>query len=316
MTDKSRAPGHGAENDGPAALFAAAKQVQSAQAMMRIHFLDASLRLKLRSLMAATLPMTLDAWRLSHDMDAVVASGIWPFFSYVDLAVGDQPLASGRIAEFRASIQAGRITANDRSDGALVCGTEVSVYAQRGGGKAGDFMHVSSDEREWAGRMRTVSNLVRPMAPPDERAVRTLPPQMQALDVVACAPPPSTAVLLQAPAGHARAAQAEAHAHWAQHHTDANQIVFSGEYLACAEDLCGALAQQAGLPAASVRMTRGQLALKRPFFAGQEYWARGQLRRDADGPRAVALISFHGASAPGVIDERPCSAVRIDVAIG
>jgi hypothetical protein len=132
---------------------------------------------------------------------------------------------------------------------------------------------------------------------------------------VACAPAPSTAELLSVPAGYAAAAQGETHAHWAQHHTDANQIVFTGEYLACAEDLCGALALQAGLPAAAVRMARGQLALKRPFFAGQEFWARGQLLRAADAPRAVALIAFHGAASPGVIDARPCTAVRIDVAV-
>jgi hypothetical protein len=272
--------------------------------------------LKLRSVFGAGLPVALDVWRLHTDMDAVVASGIWPFIGYVDLELGDLQLAGGRSAEFRAAMRAGRITTTDRSDGMLVLATEVAIHAQRGGGKAEDFMHAAAGQaRECAGYMRLICNLVRPTAAPEERAVRTLPPQLAGIDVAACAAPPSTADLLRAPSGHALAAQAEVHARWGQHHTDANQLVYSGEYVATAEDLCAALLHQAGLPPAGQRMARGQLAPKRPFFAGQEYWARGQLYRASDAG-AAALISFHGASAPGVADDRPCTAVRIDLRPG
>lgn len=295
-------------------VFDEMQPAQRAESTIRMYFLDAALRLKLRSLLAAGLPMTLDAWRQSHDMDAVVASGIWPFISYVDLEIADLALAAGRLADFRSAIRAGRTLQPQRSDGPIVLGTEVSIHAQLGGGNAGDFMHTSGgDQREWVGRLRSISNLVRPMAAPDERAVRVLPPQLTGVALVTCAPAPSTSVLLAPPAGHASGAQLETHARWAQHHTDANQIVYTGEYLGFAEDACGGLAHAAGLRPSGLRMLRGQIALKRPFLAGQEFWIRGQLFRAPDAPRAQALISFHAASAPGQIDERPCTAVRIDL---
>jgi hypothetical protein len=300
----------------PGSLFAEAELVQSVESVIRMYFLNAGLRFKLRALSSATMPMAFDAWRTHHDLDAVVATGIWPFVTYVDVEAADVQLAAGRAAELRAATRAGRVTTGQRGDGALVLGTEVSVYAQRGGGNAVDFMHAEGGgERVWAGRVRTVSNLVRPMAAPEDRVVRTLPPQLAGLQVSSCAPFPSTAVLLAAPAGHALCAQVETHAHWAQHHTDANHVVFTGEYLAGGEDMCGELARHAELAPAIVRMLRAQLALKRPFFAGNEYWVRGQLHRSADGARAVALVGFYGASAPGVLDERACAAARIDIAL-
>lgn len=298
----------------PGSVFAGVQPAQRVESTMRMYFLDAALRLKLRSLLWAGLPVTLDAWRQSHDMDAVVASGIWPFISYVDLEVYDVQLAGGRMAELRSAIRAGRTAQDGRSDGPIVLATEVSIYAQLGGGKASDFMQTAADGRELAGRMRVITNLVRPMAAPDERAVRILPPQLTGVDVAPCAPAPSSSELLQRPVDAAQRAQLETRGTWAQHHTDANQIVFTGEYLACAEDACGTLAQQAGLRPAGVRMARGQLVLKRPFLAGMEYWVRGQLVGAPGATTLVALISFHGAAAPGVADDRPSVVVRIDVA--
>jgi hypothetical protein len=295
-------------------VFEAMQPVQRAESTIRMYFLDAALRLKLRSLLAAGLPMTLDAWRQSHDMDAVVASGIWPFISYVDLEVADVALAGGRLADFRSAIRAARTAQPQRSDGPIVLGTEVAIHAQLGGGNAGDFMHAAGGgQREWVGRLRSISNLVRPMAAPEERAVRVLPPQLAGLELVTSAAAPSTSVLLAPPAGFAPGASIETHTRWAQHHTDANQIVYTGEYLGFAEDTCGSLAHAAGLRPGGLRMLRGQIALKRPFLAGQEFWIRGRLFRAPDGPRAQALISFHGAAGPGQIDERASTAVRIDL---
>jgi hypothetical protein len=301
-------------SDAPS-LFDQLEPAQSYEQVLRLYYLDSALHLKLSSLFDLALALVLDVWRVKHDMDAVTASGIWPFIGYVDVQTPDVPLAGGRSAEFRASIRVGRISTSDRADGMLVLGSEVAVFAQRGGGNAVDFMHVAQDAREPAGKLRVMTNLVRPMAAPAERAVRVMPEQLATLDVARCAPAPSTAELLQPAEGAERCAQAELQGRWAQHHTDANQPVYSNEYVRAAENVCGMLVHQAGLAPNAVRMLRGQLAPKRAFFAGQEYWIRGELHRSADGKQASALISFHGASAPGVVDERPATAVRIDCAL-
>ena len=301
-------------SDAPS-LFDQLQPAKSYEQVLRLYYLDAALHLKLSSLFDLSLAFTLDVWRVSHDMDAVTASGIWPFIGYVDLQTPDLPLAGGRGVEYRTSIRAGRISTTDRADGMLVLGTEVALIAQRGGGKAEDFMHVAQAEREAAAKFRVMNNLVRPMAAPSERAVRIMPEQLADLEIARCAPAPSTAELLQPPAGAAQSARVEIHGRWAQHHTDANQLVYSNEYVRVAENVCGMLAHEAGLAPAALRMLRGQLAPKRPFFAGQEYWVRGDLQRSADGTQASALIAFHGASAPGVIDERAAGAVRIDCAL-
>ena len=159
----------------PGSVFAGVQPAQRVESTMRMYFLDAALRLKLRSLLWAGLPVTLDAWRQSHDMDAVVASGIWPFISYVDLEVYDVQLAGGRMAELRSAIRAGRTAQDGRSD-AIVLATEVSIYAQLGGGKASDFMQTAADGRELAGRMRVITNLVRPMAAPGARRAHLAAP--------------------------------------------------------------------------------------------------------------------------------------------
>lgn len=302
------------DTDAPS-LFDQLQPAQSYESIIRLFFLDASLQMKLSSLFDVTLAWALDVWRVSHDMDAVVASGVWPFIGYVDLQTPAVPLAAGRSAEFRTAIRAGRISTSDRSDGMLALATEVTVIAQRGGGKAEDFMHVSQGAREPVATMRALNHLVRPMAAPSERAVRIMPPELASLDIARCAPAPSTAELLQALDGATRAAQVELPGRWAQHHTDANQLVYSGEYIRTAADICGQLAHQAGLAPNALRMLRAQFAPKRPFFPGQAYWVRGELQRSADGAGAVALIAFHGESAPGVADERAATAVRIDCAL-
>jgi hypothetical protein len=296
-------------------LFEQLQPAHSVESVLRLYHLDAALHLKLSSLFDVSLAMVLEVWRLKHDMDAVVASGVWPFIGYVDLQTAGLQLAGGRAAEFRTAIRAGRLTTADRSDGMLVLATEVDVLAQRGGGKAQDFMHVAESAREPAAKLRVMNNLVRPMAVPSERAVRVMPPELQHLDVAPCAPAPSTAELLLLPEGTSSSARVELRGRWAQHHTDANQLVYSNEYVRVAENACGELAHLAGLPPNALHMLRGQLAPKRPFFAGQEYWARADLQRSADGKHATALIAFHGAAAPGVAEERPSTAVRIDAAI-
>jgi hypothetical protein len=303
--------------NAPENIFASAQEALRVESIVRLYFLDAALRLKLRSLLATGLPVVLDVWRQTQNLDAVVATGIWPFLSYVDLVVGDLALAGGQMGELRAAIRAGRIAEPTRSDGVIVLGTEVSVYAQPGGGKAGDFMHTAGGEqRPHVATMRVLTSLVRPMAPPQERAVRALPPQIAALELADCAPPPAAAALLQAPEGYSQIAQTEVSAFWSQHHTDANQIVYTGEYFAAAEDVCGTLGRLAGVAPATLRMLRGQILLKRPFFAGQEYFVRGRLYRADDSARGVAVISVHAAMQPGVLDERPCTAVRIDTLLG
>lgn len=295
-------------------LFERAEIIHAEDTITRMFHLDAGRQYKLRGLMQCAMGAAMDGWRLRFDMESLIGRGVWPFMAYVRVDVAPVALAAGRPGKVTTAVAGGRISAELRGEGSVMMGTELAVHGLVSGERTADFMSVGEGAKlEPAGRIRGLWALVKPFAPPEERVLREVPEELAQLRMVDCGLPPSIRELSELP-GYEEPAQghASARAIWGAHHTDANQIVFTAEYLGAAEDMAAQLAHACGMAGNAFRMDRAEMVFKAPAFAGQAYELRGRLLTSSAEQRTVALCAFHPVDAEGKAGERPAAFVRLE----
>jgi hypothetical protein len=261
----------------------------SAAHALNIPDLDRRFNLKLRTLQGLGFSSMYAGFVRHIDVSGLRRHGIISVLSFVDFECNPVPLAIGQEAKLAYSFRLCRapLKPTEQGKGRLVIEVRVELSSMPGTGDPKRYRDVAEGASPvWAGRSRLVLVLTRPSAPPEQRLVTETPAELSTLREHVLEDYEAVSSLSEEPpADHEAAGPTEELRHasvWGLHHTDINQTVFTGEYVAAMEDHFTRLVHAANLPVAQHQMTRAQLLLKRPFMPGDAYELRGRVFKQGE----------------------------------
>lgn len=281
---------------------------------LNIPDLDRAFRLKIRSMVALSIPLMYDQFTRNIDVAALRRAGYGSAVTFAEFERLGGPLAVGAPVSVRVDIRHCELSGRGLGQRTSRLGFECryAFASPPGRGDPLRYRETVSDEPAPCGRGRLLLTLVRPSGPPGQRIVTQPLDQTRHLAVHVLAPPhPTLPELGTVPPGYTEADSSivDSGGVFGLQHTDTNQYVYTGEYLARLEDHMTALLAGAGLPAAEHSIERLAAAFSTPFTAGGGYAVRGRLWRAGD--RTLALIGIHERGEHGLA-ERPAVLGRLE----
>jgi hypothetical protein len=284
--------------------------------------IDMSYRLRIRAYIGICMPPIFMSLNEHLKMMEMRKQGIASIMFSLDFVNGATPIAFGRKLRTTHTLKLCR-SITDRNNQPVQSGTErlmfvsdsiITARARSHGHESLGFDDGSGEIVE-AGRARILHVLTKPVAPPAERQVTTVPDSLRSLKEHAWDEPlPSVEGMSQPPHGYQRVdvgAWAERRDVWGMPNTDINQHVNVQEYIMGGENQFSRVLRGAGMPLEKHRIARARFLFRKPFFPGQEYMIRAQLfRRDASthmqagyyllengaaSSRASTFVAFDGA---------------------
>ncbi len=292
------------------------------QGKARIQFedLDQFSLLKTRTFVRLCMPPIFKELEARLPLAQLRGKGIVPIMFNLGFRTTPHPLVlmSQLDARFRVGLRRS-ISAPEQPGGVpmqrLLLLMECDLSGPR---SSGDPTRLGADTHDAphapAGTMRALQVWTRLLAPPGQRQVVEVPPELATLRELPLEEPfPAPEPLLAIPEGYQRIASGQ----WEQHesvfglpNTDINQHVNVQEYLMGMENHFVRLLHGADLPQLQHRITAVTTLFRRPFFPGDRYRIQGPLWRQ--GQRTLLAGSFHKVSREGQTDPRPSAVVRLE----
>jgi hypothetical protein len=284
--------------------------------VLNIPDLDRGFRLTARSMVAVSTPLMYEQFLRNIDVAAIRRAGLGSVVTFIDIERAGGPLAVG--APLRLAVETRHVELSGLGLGqrAARVGFECryTFASPPGVGDPLRYRETVRDTPEPCGRVRLLLTLVRMAGPTGRRTVAAPIDETRHLAVhVLDTPHPSVLTLSEVSEGYAHLAAPEAGADgvFGLQHTDTNQYVYTGEYLALLEDGMTRLAAAAGLPVREHSIERIRAVFTRPYGAGDRYVVRGQLWRH--GNRTLALVGLYDTD--GGSEARPAVFGRLDGAL-
>jgi hypothetical protein len=293
----------------------------SRQSHLSFEHIDQGFQLKIRALVGLCMaPVMIDLHK-RFDLQGLRAKGTIPIMFSLQFETEPQPLVFGGRVEtryrawLRRSVQPGPPGASAGKVERLLLDMDVDVSAEEA---PGDRMALGAapgtGRTVHAGRMRGLHVLTRPVAPPGERQVATVPEELRGMQEHPFSEPYPSAELLQAvPSGFAERETGpwqELRSVFALHNTDVNQHVNVIEYITGLENHFARMLYGANVPVARHRIARMAVLFRKPFFSGDAHALRGRLF--LDGARTLMLGGVHRVEPEGGLDPRPSVATRME----
>jgi hypothetical protein len=289
----------------------------------RVHyaFLDQTYHFKIRAFVDICMPPVFTQLFKSFDMFGLRRRGVSTVMVYCDFETLRAPVAYGRQMDTRCrtrlyrSVEERPGAEGARSATRLLLSSALSVHARLGTGARDQFGYDAGDSEEIeAGRAEVLQVITRPLAPPGQRQVAEVPPELQGLRAHEWERPYPTADLLRdVPAGFAAQETGgwqDRVGVWGLPNTDLNQHVTVTEYIEGVEDYATTRLFGAGQPVARHHLRRARVLYRKPFFAGEAYVIKGNLyRRGAD---TLLLGGFHKVAPEGQLDGTPSVFARLE----
>lgn len=268
---------------------------------LNIPDLDRGFRLKTRSMLAFAVPMMYDSFTRHVDVAGLRAAGYGSVVTHAEFERRPGPLAVGADLDVTVITRHVELSGWGLGQRPSRLGFEClyTFTSRPGTGDPFRYRETVSDETFTCGTGRLLLTLVRRDGPPGQRIVAEPLPQTEHLAVHVLKPGhPAAAEVAEPPSDQAEIAAGERSGVFGLQHTDTNQIVFTGEYLALLEDHLTVLQAQAGLPVAEQSTDRVTLSFRNPFRAGDAFHTRGRLWEDGT---AVLGVYPSGADKPSVL---------------
>lgn len=254
--------------------------------------IDMSYRLRIRAYIGICMPPIFMSLNERLKMMDLRKQGIASIMFYLDFTNGGTPIAFGRRLRTKHSLKLCR-SITDKNNQPARTGTERLLFVSDSTITARARSHeqeaLGFDDGSGpiidAGTARILHVLTKPVAPPDERQVTTVPEELREMKEHPWDEPlPSVEGLGVPPEGYQRvdAGRWEQHRDvWGMPNTDINQHVNVQEYTMGGENQLSRVLRGSGLPVDKHRIARARFLFRKPFFPGQEYVIRAQLyRRD------------------------------------
>lgn len=271
----------------------------SAHVASHFDHLDMSYRLRMRAFVGLCMPSVFASLEAHLRMMSLRKRGYAAIMYYLDFTSGTTPLAFGRGVTNEHSLMLYR-SITDRSgnpadqglERVLFCTSNVLKSRARSHGPEALGFDDGTGELIEAGTAEIIHVITRPLAPPGERQVTSVPEELQRLREHRWQQPwPSAETLGVAPEGYERIELGPVQERtdvWGLPNTDINQHVNVVEYVMGAENQFTRLLHAAGLPVARHHIGRARLVFRKPFFPGEQYRLRAELWRGGDRTRMHA----------------------------
>lgn len=284
----------------------------SSRSTLAIADLDAGFRVQVQTLLRLALP-AMYADVASHiDVAAMRKRGLVSVISYIELAPAAVPLAVAGTIEIDCVTRLCELSGVGPGHARARLGLEVrfGFRSQPGTGDPRRYRETLAGEPVSCASGRMLLALLRPAAPPSERLVSETPEEMAHLVVHGLERPhPAAEDLTQVSEGVDSGESAVAGV-WGLHHSDINQYVFTGAYIAVLEDLAARQVHAAGLAAGQHRIQRVSALFKKPFAAGDAFRVQGGLR--VHGNETVLVAGIHALDAEGGAFQHPSVIGRLE----
>jgi hypothetical protein len=287
----------------------------------RISFEELDLRyhLKMRAFINTCITPIFTDMERCMSIGALRQRGIAPIMFYLVFENSATPLVFHSEIETRHTIRLKRAEVphpkTPGTAGRLMLDMDAEIWGQPG---LGDPRTLGTEPRdrplERVGHFRGLHVVTRPVAPPGERQVTEVPPEMQVLRETPYTDPfPTPERIAQVPTGFApfNGGPWEQHSSvWGLPNTDINQHVNVKEYIFGMENQFTRLLFAARLPVTEHRIAKAHFLFRKPFFPGQMYAIRAKLW--TQGANTLLVGAFHPAGAEGDVDAHPSVAVRME----
>jgi hypothetical protein len=286
----------------------------------RISFeeIDQRYRLKMRAFIKLCMPPVFTDLERRFNLEMLRRRGIVPILFYLNFESRDVPVAFNRMARLTHQVRLCRSVTERPGQGPherLLLDMRIQVHATSG---SGDPSRFGADEGEWpevdAGHMRALQVLTRPVAPPGERQVIEVPPELSMLaEHPLTEPYPAPEDLSKVPARYIPAPigpMDHFETVWGLPNTDINQHVNVQEYVYGMENHFSRRLHGTGISLARHRIARAELLFRKPFFAGEAVRVDGPVFMQ--GAHSLLVGGYHRVDAAGTWDTRPSVAVRME----
>jgi hypothetical protein len=277
--------------------------------------LDARFRLKTATVVTSCMRLSYEEFARGIDVAAVRADGVITVVSSVDIRRGPMALPVAGPLRHRVELSHCELSGHGLGSRLTRLGYESlhTFSAPPGTGDVRRYRELADPEPVPCASARIVFAMLRPKAAPLARMVCEPLEELRHLPVQALSEPHPTAETLTTVPEDAVRTDAEHEGVFGLHHTDVNQFVYTGEYVALMESHQTLLLNDAGIAAADHVTERVAVLFKAPFSAGHEYVVRSVLHRSGapDAPSTVAVIGVHRRTPEGT-DPRPAVLGRVE----
>ncbi|WP_200304923.1 hypothetical protein [Streptomyces adelaidensis] len=277
--------------------------------------LDARFRLKTATVLASCMRLSYEEFARGIDVAAVRARGVITVVSSVDFRRKSLPLAVAGPLHHRVELSHCELSGHGLGSRLTRLGYESlhTFSSPPGTGDVRRYREIAEPDPVPCASARIVFAMLRPKAAPAARLVSEPLEELRHLPVQPLSEPHPTAESLNAVPEDAVRTDAEHEGVFGLHHTDVNQFVYTGEYVALMESHQTLLLRDAGIAAGAHLTERVTVLFKAPFSAGDEYVVRSALHRSGtpDAPSTVAVIGLHRRTPEGT-DPRPAVLGRVE----
>ncbi|MEU1181198.1 hypothetical protein ABZ464_26840 [Streptomyces sp. NPDC005820] len=278
--------------------------------------LDARFRLRTGTLVSSCMRLSYEEFARGIDVAAVRARGVITVVSCIDLRRRPVPLAVAGPLHHRVELHHSELSGHGLGSRLTRLGYE-SVHTFSSPPGTGDprrYRETTSAEPAPCASGRIVFAMLRPHAGPAARLVSEPLEEIRHLPVQPLEEPhPTLQTLTAVPDGAVPAPSADDGTEhtgvFGLHHTDINQFVYTGEYVALLESHHALLLHRAGVAVDSHFTERVTVVFKAPFQAGDPYVLRSTLHLSEGS--TVATIGVHRRTPDGT-DPRPAVLGRVE----
>jgi len=293
----------------------------SGESRLAFEDIDQDYHLKVRAFVGLCMPPVFTNLSRHFDLKSLREEGTVPIMYFLQFERDPQTLTfGGKVSmehrvTLRRQVLPGPPGASAGGVERLMLDMRIEVLGEEGSGDPGSLGSGPRPGRLVpAGRMRGVHVITRPVAPPGERQVVQVPPQLRGLQEQPWdEPAPSVELLSELPPGYGERAAGpwqEQRSVWALHNTDINQHVNVQEYITGMENHFARMLFGANLPLPRHRIERMTILFRKPFFKGEAHAVRGRLFTTDQ--HTLLVGGIHRVEPEGGIDARPAVFARLE----
>jgi hypothetical protein len=284
----------------------------TSRSTLAIADLDAGFRIQMQTLLRLALPAMYADFARHIDVAAMRKRGLVSVISSIELAAAAVPLAVAGAIDIDCETRLCELSGVGPGHARARLGLEVrfGFRSQPGTGDPRRYRETLAGEPVSCASGRVLLALLRPAAPPAERLVSEVPEEMAHLVAHGLERPHPTAEDLTQVSEGVDASESAVAGVWGLHHSDINQYVFTGAYIAVLEDMAAQQAHAAGLAAGKHRIQRVSALFKKPFVAGDGFRVQGRLR--VHGNDTVLVAGIHALDAEGGAFQHPAVIGRLE----
>jgi hypothetical protein len=275
---------------------------------------DASFGLRTTCVVKRCIDVAYEA-SLTHLHSATLRknSGLVSAAIYFGVEKSDFPIAVGQMLDIHYRVRFGiRSGPGQTASGGLLREFAFEVRAREGAGDLSRIRDVVRDEARIAARVRLVSADLRPNAPPGDRVIRELPPELAHFTVHEFGTAYPDAAEFLRPADNSMIVETGCESRWDDvwplDSTDGNGVVFTGEYVSELERQYARCIARSNPGVDAPRTRRVEILFKRPFRNNEPYSAKVQLSVVTG--TATAHVTIHSRLEPSS-DSRPAIIGRV-----